>query len=177
MIDAPRWTREVVEPLAALGGIDHILLSHRDDVAGAERYAAEFGAEVWIHEWDRTAAPYAGGILTGLEPVTVAADVVAFPVPGHTRGSVLYHIDGHLLFSGDSLAWHPDRRELMAFRRACWYSWEAQTDSLARFAASGLRFDRLFCGHGWSRDAADLLPPRPDFADHLLRLVADMSNQ
>ncbi|MDH3295207.1 MAG: ferredoxin [Acidimicrobiia bacterium] len=175
MIDAPRWTREVVEPLAALGGIDHILLSHRDDVAGAERYAAEFGAEVWIHEWDRTAAPYAGGILTGLEPVTVAADVVAFPVPGHTRGSVLYHIDGHLLFSGDSLAWHPDRRELMAFRRACWYSWEAQTESLGRFAYSGLRFDRLFTGHGWSMDAADI--PAPDFGRHLADLVARMPSQ
>ncbi|MDH3299188.1 MAG: MBL fold metallo-hydrolase [Acidimicrobiia bacterium] len=177
MIDAPRWTREVAGPLAGLGGVDHILLSHRDDVADAERYAEAFDAQVWIHSDDASAAPYATDLITGIEPVEIAPGVVAFPVPGHTKGSVLYHVDGQLLFSGDSLAWNPRREELMAFRRACWYSWEAQTDSLARFAASGLRFDRLFCGHGWSRDAADLLPPRPDFADHLLRLVADMSNQ
>ena len=44
MFDAPRWTREVAEPIEALGGLAHILLSHRDDVAGADRYAERFGA-------------------------------------------------------------------------------------------------------------------------------------
>lgn len=78
--------------------------------------------------------------------------MVGFPVPGHTMGSVLWHVDGRLLFSGDSLAWDPKRQQLTAFRGACWYSWDAQTGSLARFADSGLTFDRLFCGHGWSHD-------------------------
>jgi glyoxylase-like metal-dependent hydrolase (beta-lactamase superfamily II) len=174
MIDAPRWTREVAKPLAELGGVDHILLSHQDDVAGAERYADEFGATAWIHEWDRAAAPYAE-VISGLDPFVITPGVTAFPVPGHTRGSVLYHVDGHLLFSGDSLAWHPQRRELMAFRRACWYSWEAQTESLGRFADSGLRFDRLFTGHGWSMDAADI--PAPDFSGNLAELVARMPSQ
>ena len=36
MIDAPRWTREVTGPVAEMGGISDILLSHRDDVADAE---------------------------------------------------------------------------------------------------------------------------------------------
>ncbi len=152
MVDAPRWTREVAGPMAELGGLDHVLLSHRDDVADADRYADHFGARVWIHADDRSAAPYATDVVEGVEPTTVAGDVVAFPVPGHTKGSVLYLVDGHLLFSGDSLAWSPARGQLMAFRRACWYSWDAQTASLARLAASGLRFDRLFCGHGWSHD-------------------------
>ncbi len=73
---------------------------------------------------------------------------------GHTRGSVLYLVDGHLLFTGDSLSWNPNRQALHAFRQACWYSWEAQTASLGRFADSEFRFDRLFAGHGWSHDAA-----------------------
>ncbi|MCB0996588.1 MAG: hypothetical protein KDB21_15950, partial [Acidimicrobiales bacterium] len=77
--------------------------------------------------------------------------------------------DGHLLFSGDSLAWDHEREQLMAFRRACWYSWEAQTASLERFAASGLTVDRLFCGHGWSHDL-----PSPEFSRHLTELVARM---
>lgn len=153
MVDSPRWTREVVEPLEDRGGLAHILLSHRDDVADADRYADHFGARVWIHADDRGAAPYATDLLEGDRPHEIVSGVVSFPVPGHTRGSVLYHVDGHLLFSGDSLAWHPGRDELTAFRRACWYSWDAQTESLGRFAASGLMFDRLFCGHGWSHDA------------------------
>ncbi|MFW2334595.1 MBL fold metallo-hydrolase [Ilumatobacter sp.] len=153
MIDAPRWTRRLIEPTERLGGIDAVLLTHRDDVADAERYASHFGAEVWIHADDRDAAPYATDLIEGDEPDELVPGVVAFPVPGHTKGSVLFHVDGHLLFSGDSLAWDRARDQLMAFRRACWYSWEAQTESLGRFADSGLRFDRLFCGHGWSRDA------------------------
>ncbi len=110
---------------------------------------------MWIHADDRDAAPYATDLIEGVEPAELLPGVVAFPVPGHTKGSVLFHVDGHLLFSGDSLAWDRQRDRLMAFRRACWYSWEAQTESLGRFADSGLRFDRLFCGHGWSHDADD----------------------
>lgn len=169
MVDAPRWTREVVQPLEERGGVAHILLSHRDDVADAGRYAEHFGARLWIHADDREAAPSASDLIEGDESREILAGVVAFPVPGHTKGSVLYHVDGHLLFSGDSLAWNPDRAELTAFRRACWYSWDAQTESLGRFAASSLTFDRLFCGHGWSHDADSRT-----FADHLAALVDRM---
>ena len=169
MVDAPRWTRQLIAPIEALGGIDLVLLTHRDDVADADRYAQHFGASVWIHHDDRTAAPFATDLIRGTEPIEVAEGVVGFPVPGHTRGSVLWHLDGHLLFSGDSLAWNPERGRLMAFRRACWYSWEAQTDSLERFARSGRGFDRLFCGHGWSHDA-----PGEVFHAHLVDLVARM---
>jgi glyoxylase-like metal-dependent hydrolase (beta-lactamase superfamily II) len=152
MIDAPRWTREVTGPVAELGGVDHILLSHRDDVADADRYADRFGSRVWIHSDDRDAAPYASDLIEGTDSTVVADGVVAFPVPGHTRGSLLYLVDDHLLFSGDSLSWDPRRERLTAFRRACWYSWAHQADSLGRFAAGGLQFDRLFCGHGWNHD-------------------------
>jgi hypothetical protein len=169
MVDAPRWTRQLLDPITALGGIDLVLLTHRDDVADADRYAEHFGASVWIHHDDAGAAPYATDLLRGADPVEVAAGVTGFPVPGHTRGSVLWHLDGHLLFSGDSLAWDPNRERLTAFRRACWYSWDAQTESLDRFARSELRFDRLFCGHGWSHDA-----PADVFHDHLVELVTRM---
>ena len=101
--------------------------------------------------------------------MTLRNDIVAFPVPGHTQGSVLYLVDGHLLFSGDSLAWNPPPVQLMAFHDACWYSWPEQRDSLARFAESGLSFDRLFCGHGWSHDT-----PAATFAASLRDLVARM---
>jgi len=169
MIDAPRWTREVAGPIADRGGIAHVLLSHRDDVADAERYAEHFGARVWIHADDSDIAPYATDLIAGTSAATIADSVIAFPVPGHTRGSVLYLIDDHLLFSGDSLAWNPGREGLHAFRRACWYSWTEQIASLDRLAASEFTFDRLFCGHGWSHDTeADL------FQKHLNELVARM---
>jgi len=172
MVDAPRWTRKVVEPVTDLGGVDLIVLTHRDDLADAERYAEHFGAEVWIHADDRSAAPYTTELVEGEEPIEVAGGVIGFPVPGHTKGSVLWHVDGHLLFSGDSLAWDPQRQRLMAFRRACWYSWDAQTESLARFAASDLTFDRLLCGHGWSHDL-----DTAELHRHLVELVERMPGQ
>jgi glyoxylase-like metal-dependent hydrolase (beta-lactamase superfamily II) len=172
MIDAPRWTRDVVGPVEELGGLAHILLSHRDDVADADRYADHFGARVWIHAADRDAAPTATDLIEGTAAVPVADDVVGVPVPGHTEGSVLYLVDGHLLFSGDSLSWNPRAERLHAFRRACWYSWTEQTASLGRLADSDLRFDRLFCGHGWNHDL-----DRGSFHRHLIELVDRMPGE
>jgi glyoxylase-like metal-dependent hydrolase (beta-lactamase superfamily II) len=169
MVDSPRWTREVVDPVGEIGGVAHILLSHRDDVADADRYAEHFGARVWIHAADDDVAPYATDLIEGTGAVTIAGDVEAFPVPGHTRGSVLYLVDDRLLFSGDSLSWNSARAQLHAFRNACWYSWPEQTAALERFAESGLRFDRLFCGHGWSHDADAEV-----FQERLVDLVARM---
>lgn len=171
MVDAPRWTREVADPLTSLGGVDHIVLSHRDDVADAERYAIHFGATVWIHVHDRDAAPFATRLIDGTEPATISDGVVAFPVPGHTRGSVLYLIDDHLLFTGDSLCWDPARGRLHAFRRACWFSWPEQIAALTRFHDSELGFDRLFAGHGWSHSGEPAMFRRA-LADLLARMPA-----
>ena len=57
MVDAPRYTRSLTGPIDALGGVAHVLLTHRDDVADAPRWAERYGARVWIHEADRSAAP------------------------------------------------------------------------------------------------------------------------
>ena len=124
LVDAPHWNRKVVDAMEARGGLAHVLLSHRDDVADAARYAEHFGAHVWIHEADRDAAPYATDVVTGIDEQRVAPGVVAFPVPGHTRGSVLYVVDDTWLFTGDSFAWSAEREVLYAFRGATWYSWD-----------------------------------------------------
>ena len=147
MVDAPRYTRSLTRPLDALGGIAHVLLTHRDDVADAPRWAERYGARMWIHEADRSAAPAATDLLRGEAATAVAPGVVAIPVPGHTRGSVVFAVDDTWLFTGDSLAWSHRRQDLVAFRDACWYSWEAQTHSLARLAET-VRFSWVLPGHG-----------------------------
>src|SRR5262249_31743631 len=87
-------------------------------------------------------------LIHGVSPVSLADGVVAFPVPGHTRGSVLYVVDDKWLFSGDTLAWFHRDGDLGAFRGATWYSWEALKGSLERFVASPYRFSWIFPGHG-----------------------------
>jgi len=132
----------------ATGGIRDILLTHQDDVADAERYAKQFGARVWIHEHDRAAAPFATEIVRGREPTPIRPGLAALPVPGHTRGSVVFLLEDSYLFTGDSLSWDHEAKDLEAFRDACWFSWEEQTRSLARLA--GYRFEWILPGHGGS---------------------------
>jgi glyoxylase-like metal-dependent hydrolase (beta-lactamase superfamily II)/ferredoxin len=145
LVDSPRFAAPLVRALERLGGVKRILLTHRDDVADAGRFAAHFGAEAWIHEADASAAPFARPI-TGLDPVDLGGGVRVLPLPGHTRGSVGYLLEARFLFSGDSLYWSRRRQDLGAFRDACWYSWEAQADSLERLAAH--RFEWVLAGHG-----------------------------
>ena len=149
MIDAPRWASQVVEAISAWGGLSAILLTHRDDVADAERYAAQFGAKVWIHEADRSAAPYATDLLRGTDPARIAADVLAIPLPGHTAGSVAFLFEERCLFTGDSLAWDFAADGLAAHRHVCWYSWPAQLASLRRLLEH--RFQWVLAGHGGSK--------------------------
>jgi glyoxylase-like metal-dependent hydrolase (beta-lactamase superfamily II) len=149
MVDAPRWSSQIVAALAARGGLADILLTHRDDVADAGRYAARFGARVWIHAADRDAAPFADQIVVGSEAVALAPDLLAIPVPGHTEGSVVYLYDRRCLFTGDSLAWSFERDDLTAFRDACWWSWPQQRRSLRRLL--DYEFEWVLAGHGGSR--------------------------
>jgi glyoxylase-like metal-dependent hydrolase (beta-lactamase superfamily II)/ferredoxin len=175
LIDSPRWTEALVGPIEALGGIDHVALTHRDDVADAQRFAERFGARSWIHRDDRRAAPWTTDVL-GDDEVELQPGLTAIPVPGHTKGSVVFLTRDGWLFTGDSLAWsHPveewsmvagERKgstepsasqasgDLTAFRGVCWYSWPEQTRSLAHLAERH-RFHSVLPGHGARLVAGD----------------------
>ena len=60
---------------------------------------------------------------------------------------MVFLLDDVWLFTGDSLAWSHERGDLTAFRDACWYSWRAQTASLADLAERH-RFAAVLPGHG-----------------------------
>jgi len=65
LFDSPQFTSRLVGPFEEMGGVSKILLSHRDDVADAEKWAKHFDAEVCIHREDQDAAPFASRILDG----------------------------------------------------------------------------------------------------------------
>ena len=164
LVDSPRFVPPLVQAFEERGGLAHVLLTHRDDVADAQQFAARFGARVWIHEDDRRGAPFASDVMTGAAPTAIAPALQAIPVPGHTRGSVVYLLDSRFLFSGDSLYWSRARQHLSAFRDACWYSWEEQTRSLERLGA--FSFEWVLPGHGdrargepgeWTRQLRELV--------------------
>ena len=154
MIDSPRFNRPLADSIDALGGIAHVLLSHRDDVADADRWAERYGARVWIGETDADAAPYATD-LTGVESVTVISPgAVSIPAPGHTQGHVLYHVDDRVLFTGDTLHWNHRRGEFDVFPKQTFFSWAALADTMDLIAA--LKVEWMFAGHGmWHKVSAE----------------------
>jgi glyoxylase-like metal-dependent hydrolase (beta-lactamase superfamily II) len=166
LVDSPRLTDALAAPIAELGGIAHVALTHRDDVADARRWAAQFHARTWIHVDDRSAAPWATDVITAEQELQPG--LVAVPVPGHTKGSVVFLLDDTWLFTGDSLAWSHDHADLTAFRDACWYSWREQAESLAHLAERH-RFAAVLPGHGARR-----LGDADDMHRRLVALVARM---
>jgi len=148
LIDGPRWVPSLARRIADLGGLHHIFLTHRDDIGDAARYADHFGARVWIHDADRSAARFATDLWRGETAIDFAPDLRVIPVPGHTRGSVVFLLGDDTLFTGDSLHWSRGLGALSAFEGACWYSWSAQATSLRALAELAPRFSWVLPGHG-----------------------------
>ena len=179
MIDSPRYNRSLAEIVDSLGGITHILLSHRDDVADADRWAERYGARVWIGEADRDAAPYATDI-TGDAIAVISPGVLSIPSPGHTQGHVVYHIDDRLLFTGDTLHWNYRRGELDVFPKQTFFSWEILADTMDMLAR--LNVEWVFPGHGmwhqtgsteWKRQMTALGPAMREYGQEYWARRAD----
>jgi glyoxylase-like metal-dependent hydrolase (beta-lactamase superfamily II)/ferredoxin len=166
MVDGPRWSGQLEQALEARGGLAHVLLTHRDDVADAGRYAERFGAKVWIHEDDADAAPDGVELRTFRGEVEVQPGVVAFPTPGHTRGHAIFLVDDRFLFSGDSLAGSRGTGDLTAWEGVAWYDWPTQLASLERLAEERT-FAWVLPGHG-----ARFHAPPEEMRARLVALVA-----
>lgn len=132
MVDAPRFSKHLVQRFEDMGGVDYIFLSHRDDVADADKYAAHFGAKRIIHELESSAQPGAEIILAGEGDHEIAGAGILF-TPGHTRGSLTLLLEDKYLFTGDHFAWDQRRDKFAAFRNVCWYSWDKQIASVQKF--------------------------------------------
>jgi glyoxylase-like metal-dependent hydrolase (beta-lactamase superfamily II)/ferredoxin len=146
LIDSPKFLPRLVRRFEELGGIAHIFLTHRDDVADAGRYAEHFGSRRIIHRAELSAQPDAELVLDGADPVRLGADFLAIPTPGHTAGHSVLLFRAHFLFTGDHLDWDRHERRLDASYDYCWYSWAEQTASMSRLAR--FRFEWVLPGHG-----------------------------
>ena len=165
MVDTPRWSMSLAARYEALGPVTDVLLTHRDHAAHGRRYADRFGARLWIHEGDLDAAPDADRVLRGTDPAEVGEGVVAFPLPGHTRGSVLFVADETYCFSGDSFYWSRTTADIEVAESITWYSIEELAASLAR-TAHLLCFEWLLPGHGDRRHL-----PADDMGRRMRRLA------
>lgn len=147
LIDSPRFAGPLVRCIESMGGVETMLLTHQDDVADHEKFHERFGCDRVIHEADARRDLNELEYILGCEnPVELGSDLLAIPVPGHTRGSVVYLWRETYLFTGDHLAWSERLGHLYAFRSACWYSWPKQIESMKRLLE--YTFEWVLPGHG-----------------------------
>lgn len=149
LIDSPRYNAPLARRIEALGGLAAIVLTHRDDVADHDRWAARFGCPRWIHAADADAAPTAERQLQGERSLQLDDDLRLIPTPGHTAGSLVALLGGQILFSGDHLWWNEDHRAVVASRAYCWWDWPSQLASVVKLRDLDVRW--LLPGHGGRR--------------------------
>jgi glyoxylase-like metal-dependent hydrolase (beta-lactamase superfamily II)/ferredoxin len=164
LIDSPKFVAPLVKRIEALGGLSHIFLTHRDDVADAERYAKHFGCERIIHRDELRSQPGAEHVLDGEGPWELAPDVLAILAAGHTQGHCVLLFANRYLFTGDHLAWDRDAERLTAFEDYCWHSWPKQIESIERLA--NYSFEWVLPGHGQKVHL-----PAEEMRDEVSRLV------
>jgi glyoxylase-like metal-dependent hydrolase (beta-lactamase superfamily II)/ferredoxin len=167
LVDSPRAAGPLRKRIAGMGGVRRMLLTHRDDVADHARFRKHFGCERTIHRLE--VSPSMRDIEVQLaitEAASLGDDIVAIPVPGHTRGSLAFLYQEKFLFSGDHLWWSPNTRALHASRRVCWYDWKQQIRSMERLLE--FRFEWVLPGHG-RRYKAQSAPAMKEEIEELIR--------
>ncbi|MFN3135514.1 MAG: MBL fold metallo-hydrolase [Candidatus Kryptonium sp.] len=146
LIDSPRFVFHLVKKFEAMGGINYIFLSHRDDVADAEKFALYFNAKMVIHKRDNIAMKNAQIIIDGDESIEIVPDFIVIPTPGHTAGHCVLLYKNKFLFTGDHLWWDREGKCLDAGRDVCWYSWDKQIESMKKLL--DFDFEWVLPGHG-----------------------------
>ena len=146
LIDSPKFLPRLVKRFEELGGIAHIFLTHRDDVADARLYGERFGSQRIIHRTELASQPEAEVILEGNDPTELAPGFLAVPTPGHTEGHCVLLLQNRFLFTGDHLDFDRSHRRLSASHDYCWYSWPRQVEAMQRLA--DFRFEWVLPGHG-----------------------------
>jgi glyoxylase-like metal-dependent hydrolase (beta-lactamase superfamily II)/ferredoxin len=146
LVDSPRFATHLVKRIEAMGGIDQMLLTHRDDIADHQLFRNKFGCERIMHLDDGARRIGVERIIEGENEVQIDNDFLAIPTPGHTRGHMVFLYKKKFLFTGDHLAWSPARQTLTAFRSVAWYSWARQIESMAKLVKHN--FEWVLPGHG-----------------------------
>jgi glyoxylase-like metal-dependent hydrolase (beta-lactamase superfamily II)/ferredoxin len=146
LIDSPRFATQLVKKIDGMGGVRTMFLTHKDDVADHDRFADRFGCERVMHADDGATRLGMERVIRSSEPVRLDEDLTVIPVAGHTRGHMVLLYQNKFLFTGDHLAWSPNRQTLIAFRSACWYSWPEQIKSMEKLR--DYTFEWVLPGHG-----------------------------
>jgi glyoxylase-like metal-dependent hydrolase (beta-lactamase superfamily II) len=160
LVDVPRFNSKLAGKIHSLGGLDYILLTHMDDVADHERWAARFPSATRVmHSLDvRDASRWPHIDMTAVErqlegdgPWELAPGLTAIHTPGHSRGSLCFLASPALtggdgaLFTGDHLAFSGRLGRLDGFAR---YGWDVRLQAASIRKLRDLPYRFILPGHG-----------------------------
>lgn len=146
LVDSPRFASQLVKRIEKMGGVQTMLLTHKDDVADHDLFVKHFRAIRVMHAADGARSLGIETVVESEDEILLDTDIRIIPTPGHTRGHLVYLYSDKYLFTGDHLAWSPERKRLIAFRSVCWYSWPEQTRSMEKLL--NYSFEWVLPGHG-----------------------------
>lgn len=149
MFDCPRYSSKLANRFKEMD-VKFLVLSHRDDVAGHEKWTDKLNITRVIHVDEANANQGTDQCEVQLDthqfPYQLVPGVTIHHIPGHTQGSIgMLHEASETFFSGDHLA-ASQHGELTAFERYCSYSWKVQRESMEKLAQ--LQFKNILPGHG-----------------------------
>ena len=169
LIDSPRFAKPLVRNVETLGGVHDIFLTHKDDVADHDQWAAHFDAKRLMHLDDSgRLRPKIDHLISGEADVRFADDLKIIPTPGHTKGHIVFLYKDKFLFTGDHLWWSPAYQSLNASRAVCWYSWPEQVRSVKKLA--NYTFEWVLPGHGMRLNAS--VDEMKEFLNQCIRRIS-----
>src|SRR5215210_346185 len=86
LVDSPRFSGPLVKRISQMGGVSVMFLTHQDDIADHARYAEKFGCRRIMHAADGAKRRGVEQVIEGEAEVRLDRELIAVPVPGHTRG-------------------------------------------------------------------------------------------
>jgi glyoxylase-like metal-dependent hydrolase (beta-lactamase superfamily II) len=131
MIDSPRWDGANQDWIAAQGGLDWLVITHRGGIGRAQEIQQATGAKLLIQEQEAYLLPGVN-CTTFAQEFQITAGVQALWTPGHSPGSTCVHVptdSGGILFSGRTLLPTPDGT-IQPIKTTTTFHWPRQIESL-----------------------------------------------
>jgi glyoxylase-like metal-dependent hydrolase (beta-lactamase superfamily II) len=136
MIDAPAWSVANQEFIAAQGGVQWLLITHRGGLGQTAKIVKELACEVVIQEQEAYLLPDTP-TTTYHQRWQLGEEIEVIWTPGHTPGSacVYYAAQGGMLFTGRHLL--PDRAGIpKPLRTPKTFHWPRQVKNASLLAAN-----------------------------------------
>ena len=142
LVDVPEYIEQSIRFLEENGIPEFVFLTHRDDVADAEKFRETFGTKLIIHRSEKYAVTSPD---VTFERSLQIRDAEIIHTPGHSPGSSsLYYPKASVIFTGDHIT--ADRGKPVAENFSWTYNYNLQVESAYKLLDYDFKF--ILAGHG-----------------------------